>query len=391
MTRVRTRSRRALIATAVALLASTWSTGASLAQDDHEHDVEHGHDDPAPEDRGDGASQPDEQTTVVQYGPYDIEGASGDGHHGHAHSGDQIELGIEKPCDDCYITGMRPDLVTEAGESVGISTGPMLHHMVLFNDETGRSDATCVAPVGLLGQRFFASGDERTPVSLPEGYGYRVGDGSWNFIWDLANHSTEPQTVYYQVTFDWVPAAEADLTDVEPVWFDVDQCADSTVELPAGQSTADWTWPANRSGEMVLLFGHQHGNSADGGGDHLTVTNETTGEELCDSVAGYGETPMYVDHHEVEWLSSMSVCGGGGELDVLGAVNEGDQVTVTGYYDQIEATDDQMGIAIGYMVEDAPGDGGGSEEPPGDDGASGGNGGVATAAPPIRGEPGFTG
>ena len=48
--------------------------------------------------------------------------------------------------------------------------------MVLFNQGWGRTDATCGSSfLGFLGQRFFASGDERTPIIAPAAYGYFVG------------------------------------------------------------------------------------------------------------------------------------------------------------------------------------------------------------------------
>lgn len=370
------------LAAAVALLASTWTTGVTLAQGDPSADEG-------------GPQNPGEQTTVIRYGPYDIEAAASTAHEDHVHTGSQIVSDVEKPCEDCYITSARPDLVNEDGETVGLDTGAMLHHINLLNTDEDRSDATC-PDIDPLGQRFFGSGDERTFHHFPPGYGYQVDSGAWNLIWEGSNHSTEPLTVSFEVTFTWVPASEPGMTDVEPIWFDVDQCGDSLIDVPAGESSAEWTWNANRSGEMIVLGGHQHGNSMTGGGTHVTITNETTGDLLCDSVAGYGETSMYVDPHGTEWLSSMSVCGNSEEFESLGTVSEGDQVTITGYYDQIEATGNQMGIAVGFMTgapASGDGDGNGGDGNGRDDaaGSAGGNPRPGAPAPPIPGTPGFTG
>jgi hypothetical protein len=81
----------------------------------------------------------------------------------------------------------------------------MLHHFVLTSQF--RRDAPCSGPVlGLAGERFFASGNERTQIAFPSGYGYRVRwYDSWNLLVDLMNHSSVAQQVYVQVTFTLRP------------------------------------------------------------------------------------------------------------------------------------------------------------------------------------------
>ena len=294
-----------------------------------------------------------EQETAVRYGPYTLQPGpeTPDGRHGHAHSGNQFAFGVEKPCSNCYITGMVARLTDENGVTAGASTNVFLHHMLLFNTDAGRADATCSPgfpfPLGLFGQRFFASGDERTPIMFPDGYGYRVGTGGWNLIWDLMSISSVPETVYYEVNFTWVPDTTPGITDVEPVWFDVDQCGDSQIDIPVGPSQQSWTWTVNRPGEMVGVGGHIHDN-----GINLTVDNITTGERICDSVAGYGETPLYIDHHGEAHISSMSTCGGPGQPPVT-SLTSGQQVRITSHYDSPVATNDAMGIAIAYMAQPA--------------------------------------
>jgi stress up-regulated protein Nod 19 len=348
----------AFLLTVIALLGSSWGSGTSSAQ---EHDHPEDPADPPPPDPGDPTQPPDigerpaaERTSVVRYGPYSIDPApeNPDGTHGHAHSGNQFAFGVQKPCSDCYITGMIPDLVDAQGNSVGVHDDVQLHHMVLFNAGDGRTDATCgTSFLGFLGQRFFASGDERTPIVAQPGYGYYVGNGSFNLIWDLASMSRERETVSYQVTFLWMPASEAgDMTDLEPVWFDVDQCGDSNIDLPAGQSTRTWTWNANRVGDIVGIGGHLHN-----GGVNIQITNDSTGQTICDSVAGYGETPMYVDHHGNEWLSSMSTCGGATDPDFASPVASGNRITIRANYDMPEAVPDQMGIVVAFVTREEAG------------------------------------
>lgn len=347
----------AALAAVAVLMTSTWGTGVGSAQGIPDHGpVEH------PPDPG---KNPNEQQTVVQYGPYTAQAApEGD----HWHSGNQIQNNVEKPCDNCYITSMTAALTDLSGNDVGVSEGLQLHHMVLFNRQ--KTDPTCQVglpiPLGLLfGQRFFASGDERTVMEFPEGYGYSVGTGNFNLIWELANMMPQQQQVYYEVTYNWVPASTP-MTDLEPIWFDIDQCGVSATNVPAGQSTRSWTWNVNRPGALTNIGGHQHGNDMDGGGVDIEIVNETTGELLCDSVAGYGETGMYVGgHDDAGWLSSMSKCGGAEEYDPVGMLSTGDQVTINAHYDQNRAFPDQMGIVMGWVAEDGPPPGNGDPPDPG--------------------------
>jgi hypothetical protein len=69
---------------------------------------------------------------------------------------------VTKPCSDCLITWLQAGLVYPNGTYANSNTGMWLHHVVLTN--TGKPSATCGTEYG--GDRFFASGNERTPVSI---------------------------------------------------------------------------------------------------------------------------------------------------------------------------------------------------------------------------------
>jgi len=371
----RARRARPLRAVGVALAivgftVSMWGVGKSGARPAQEHDGDHDHPTttttpgtpttttpPTTQPPNTGPRPAAERTTTVRYGPITMQPAplQPDGKHGHSMTGNQFMFGLQKPCSDCYITGMIPDLVNSAGQTVGISSNVMLHHMVLTNFNDGHDDATCQwgLPIplgGLFGQRFFASGDERTPLIAAPGYGYYVGNGSWNMIYDLMTMSTKVETVSFQMKFMWIPASQAgSIKKVEPVWFDVDQCGDSEVSRPAGPSTLSWTWNVNRPGKIVGIGGHIHG-----GGVNVDIRNDSTGQLICNSVAGYGETPMYIDHHGEPWLSSMSTCGGAPNPSYAVPISSGQRITMTGHYNMEEAVNDQMAIAIAYVAEDRP-------------------------------------
>jgi hypothetical protein len=341
-----------VVAVAIGLLLLVWGAGAapSGAQ---EHDDDHGEHGttttgPTPSSTTTTATTAPPagtQTRTVRYGPIALQPAAPnpDGSHGMIHV-PGFNPNAEKPCTNCYITKIVPDLVRADGTRAGYSNDLGLHHMVLVNRDTGRTDATCP----LYGsQRFFAAGDERTTTALPPGYGYHISPASsWSLVWELMSMSTESETVYLQVTYSYVPDT-THLTDTEPIWLDVDQCGDSEVSIPTGPSEQTYTWTVNQPGKIVTIHGHLHDH-----GVNIEIRNDTTGQVICNSVAGYGESPLYVDHHGEEHISSMTHCGGEGATQAVATVASGQRVTMTSHYDSPEAVDDAMAIVHGFIAVD---------------------------------------
>jgi len=286
--------------------------------------------------------------TVIDYGPYGIPAApppEPGQTHGHSHTGNQFQLFAAKPCSNCYITGMKADLINPDGSVAGWKTDSQLHHMVLFNMSWGRQDATCGGQfLGFLGERFFASGDERTPMPSQAGYGYYVSWlDSWTMIYELANTNVNPQNVKIRMTYEWMPGTATGMKKLDPVWFDIVQCGLSEFSVPVGRSTQNWTWTVNRPGKVVGLGGHLHD-----GGVNITVKNLNTGKLECDSKARYGETPLYIDHHGGAHISSMSTCvmQNGVPVDTI---SNGQRIQMTSNYNATAAASDAMGIVIMYV------------------------------------------
>ena len=269
-------------------------------------------------------------TMTVRYGPYTIPGGT---ETDPGMINNRLQFAVKRPCWDCYITAFEPDLVYADGSRATMEQGPMLHHAVWTSQ--WRRDPTCGSTwLGLAGERFFASGDERTVVSMPPGYGYRVRwYDSWNMLVDLMNHSTNQQTVYVQVTYTTRPSWEP-VRAVKPVWLDIDQCGDSEYSIPAGFSDIHWDWNVNVPGRVVAAIGHVHGH-----GIAVEATNESEGgSSICRSKA-------VLDANNAHRVMSMGTCTG----DPVALVRSGQSVRLHSEYDSTHAANDVMGIMLTYI------------------------------------------
>lgn len=122
--------------------------------------------------------------------------------------------GSERPPVDGYITRIRPDLV-EADGSIPLSSRVMFHHGVWINNSAPPAD-----------RLFYATGEEKTIMDLPEGYGYRYKkNDSWLLNHMLHNLTPEPMSLYVTYTVDFIPdtAPQATtITEARPIWMDVE-------------------------------------------------------------------------------------------------------------------------------------------------------------------------
>jgi len=276
---------------------------------------------------------PAAQTAQTRYGPILVPPAMGD------HPGEftAVVPALPMPCMNCFLTGAKVDLVFEDGRSANLDNGVMLHHVVVFN--SGRPDATCApdTPVGSLGERFFAAGNERTSGSLPPGFGYHLGTDRVAGAIDIMNHSTRPQTVYLEATTTYVPDPAPAMRPVRPVWLDEGDCESSQYAVPAGRSDRVWRWTSTLTGRVLFAGGHVHN-----GGIKIDLANETTGQHLCTSYAGYDTKPAYMGN-----IDSMTTCS----WDRLGTVRRGEVLSIDTFYDPPEAQSDVMGIVLAYVYE----------------------------------------
>jgi hypothetical protein len=289
------------------------------------------------------------KTKTIEYGSYTIPAGSGDpaDHAGYGHIDNEIVTNVSKPCTGCTLIGVTPDLVFKDGSEANIETGPVLHHVVFFAQSSGKSDATCgKSGPGFLGERFFASGNERTAVDLTElPYGYKINSSeTWNMVFHLANWEEEAQTVYIKMTWKYATKGDAESrAALRPVWLDEDGCSlDSLITVPTGESDTHYDWEASFGGELIAAAGHIHDY-----GVNVELTNESKeGELLCNSIAGFGGSG-YVTPDEFEHISSMNVCSG----EPVATFSEGDTLRLhTIYNNKTESSiENAMGIMIAYI------------------------------------------
>lgn len=279
----------------------------------------------------------------TRYGPFVLPPASmgGEAHY------NRILQNVAKPCSDCYIVSMRPDMVYTDGSRANLDTGSMLHHAVWTRPSIPDSTCSRNSAIGSLGVRFFASGNERTAMELPPGFGYRVGTDSWSLIAEIMNHSEQARTVFITLDVLYRPASDK-LREVTPVWMDVDNCGDSEYAVPAGKSNTLWTWKSTLTGRVVSTGGHVHD-----GGVKTVLSNETSKQHMCTSVARYGSKPEFMGSVEF-----MSTC----VWDRLGTVRKGETLGLRAFYDSSQPQSDVMGIMIAMVYETT--DLGGGTAPP---------------------------
>jgi hypothetical protein len=92
---------------------------------------------------------------ILRYGPYKAPPFSTDNG-----MKEFQEMDAEKPCVDCMIIHYKAGLEYPNGSYANSNSGMWLHHVVLY--DFVRKDVVCPD----LPYRFFASGNERTPVDL---------------------------------------------------------------------------------------------------------------------------------------------------------------------------------------------------------------------------------
>ena len=262
------------------------------------------------------------------YGPYDV-GPEG------------LEMNQEIVAalpDEGYITDARASLVGKDGDQVSMHK-VHLHHAVWVN--TTENDLTCPPSPG---DRWFATGKERTRMNLPDGYGYHWSNdvNYWGMVAHLdAMHGDGQNNVFIKLKMAFT--TDPTITPITPVWIDVNGSCTNDVTFNVPKSTdekdrfrisAPLEMPA--SGEFIGMGGHLHD-----GGVRLKLKNNSTNERMFVSEAIY-------DKHDRWFLKKMtSFYGVPGK-----SVAEGDDLELTAVYNSTRRWKDAMGIMMLALVED---------------------------------------
>jgi hypothetical protein len=98
----------------------------------------------------------------ITYGPFDVQPMGQE--NGMI---DFIQVGAKMPCDDCTITYLHASLEYPNGTYANANTSLWLHHIVLIDHS--QTDTVCGSNFYGQGQRWFASGNERTPGDISRG------------------------------------------------------------------------------------------------------------------------------------------------------------------------------------------------------------------------------
>lgn len=298
------------------------------------------------------------QGVQIKYGPFTTYAASNN-------SGmvDYTQTAILQPCKDCLITFMQAGLEYPNGTYANTNTGIMLHHIVMY--ENGNRDSTCPR----IPSRFFASGNERTPIDLTVNGSSKTGyyikpNASMGLLTELMNELEDTRDVTVTVNFEYIPGMPSGFTALNSWWLDVSgPCGDSDEPVPAPPNdvifnyTSPTPYTTTYGGTIVAMGGHMHD-----GGVLLTVSDN--GHIICNFTPTYAATPGYVDGApmnmttsypmDMDHLSNITVC------DFPGTFKEGDQFNLEVYYNSTAhplmlnmtsgTPDPVMGISIMYVT-----------------------------------------
>lgn len=289
---------------------------------------------------------------TIDYGPWTIPAGGGDPHD-HETMGmieNDIDFNVSKPCTGCDLIAIDPELVYAEGREANLNTGPMLHHFVFAATGNGKRDLICDGTtVGLLGQRFFASGNERTAIDVSSlRYGYNVASSGeqWNMVTELMNWETTSKRVYVRVRFTYATGSDETSRDnVRPLWFDEDGCStDSLITVPEGFSDTHRDIRSPITGNVIAAAGHIHDH-----GVNVELTNNSRSEALiCNSVARYGETEGYRTPDGRTHVSSMGTC----IRDPVAAISSGNTLRLHTIYEVPaghHGLEEMMGIMIAWV------------------------------------------
>ena len=142
--------------------------------------------------------------------------------------------GASRPAVNGWITRIKPDLVYADG-SIPDSSKVMFHHGVWINLSTN--------------EQFYATGEEKTILDLPDGYGYRYRTNEGWVLNDMI-HNLTPQAMelYFEYTLDFIPESAPEYGSIiraRPIWMDVQSGIYPVFDVwrDSGGADGEFTYP----------------------------------------------------------------------------------------------------------------------------------------------------
>jgi hypothetical protein len=183
---------------------------------------------------------------------------------GEAGTMSSIATMMQKPCSGtCGLVTAQAGLEYANGTVADNSNGAWLHHIVLITGGAGHSDGTCPGMgVGMIGERTFSSGNERTPTAFGDVLSNKVKSAFplaptdvFSAQLELMNLNTEVKNVYLTIDFEFIPGGlPAGFKRARAMWLDITGCGISSVNPPWGKKAFKLDsrkWTVGYTGQML--------------------------------------------------------------------------------------------------------------------------------------------
>ncbi len=278
---------------------------------------------------------------------------------------------VPKPDVDGWIVGIKPNIVKSNGKVPPVDV-IHLHHGVWLNSSA--KDATRPS----LPERFFAAGEEKTQMVLPDGYGYPYqASDHWTINYMVHDLTPAPFDIRITYDIDFIPKdspAAAGVQPARPIWMDVENGGvypvfdaikgsgtDGTYTFPTqatdpykgGPAKNEWT--VDRDGILLGTGGHLHpGGLHDDLWLRRAGAGATASEAATASIDGdtahlfQSKAKYFEPAGAVSWDVAMTIT----RPDWNVQVRKGDVLSMTTTYDSSRASwYESMGIMVVFMAD----------------------------------------
>ena len=263
------------------------------------------------------------------------------------------KVGVRTPRRSGYITHMDAWLIDARGRKVTIRD-VMLHHIVFMNAGVRGGRPKTTSCPGRHSEPFWGTGEEKQPLILPPGYGYRFGlRERWRMQAMLMSHDLQPHVVRVEYRVRVVSGVR--LQYVKPLWLRANGCdAHPSYDIEGGHVVdtihsrqALWRMPV--SGRIVAASAHLHGSSYG-----MTITEPRCGERtLVDHQPRYGAPDDLVYRVRPVLHEPGPIATGHFQSQTGIPVREGERLRVTGLYDRTRPHPRVMAISHVYLAPDS--------------------------------------